>query len=469
MLRRLCRLGDGGRTLRRLLRLRDWGGTLRRLLRFGNRSGALRFRFRFGGGSRTLRRLFRLGDGGGTLRRRLRFRDGGGLGAAVRAAVLLRRLGGLRRPLLFRRAHRVQQILAGHAPARARAAHRREVYPVLRGQPRHERRDDVPTVGLHGGMRRRGFLSRGGARILGRVGASFASLARPRRANAPNAPHKLEGMAGRGRRSLGALRRIFSLGLGGIFAGGLAVHGGLGARVLRGGHRPRSAYAALAVARLFPGVVRGGCGFFLCDCLIRAFVRLFLPDIIRGGGGLFLRDGLVRLLFLSVVRGCCGLFLRDGIVRALVRLCLSVVRGCCGRFLRDSLVRAVVRLVLRVVRGGRRRFFRDGLILARVRLRRLRRLLGDALRGGRGRIRDGVDLHFADRLAHRDGLPLLDQRAGEDARIWGRRLHAHFVGDHLHQRVVFLDALSRLHQPLADDAFGHRFAHLRKFYRRSHR
>ena len=329
----------------------------------------------------------------------------------------------------------------------------------------------MPAVGLRGGMRRSGFLSRRGARILGRVGAPFASLARPRRANAPNAPHELEGMAGRGRRSLAALRRIFSLGFGGIVADGLAVHGGLVARVLRGGHRPRSAYAALAVARVFLSVrVRGGCGLFLRDGLARALVRLFLR-VVRGGCGLFLCDGIVRVLvrlFLRDGRGGCGLFLRDGLVRAVVRL----VRGRCWRFFRDSLVIAVVRVFLRVVRGGRRRFLRDGLIRAlvrRIRLRRRRRsLLGDALRGWRGRIRDCVDLHLADRLAHRDGLPLLDQRAGEDARIRGGRLHAHFVGDHLHQRVVFLDALSRLHQPLADDAFGHRFAHLRKFYRRSH-
>ena len=386
----------------------------------------------------------------------------------------------------------------------------------------------MPAVGLCGGMRRSGFLSRRGARILGRVGAPFASLARPRRANAPNAPHELEAMAGRGRRSLAALRRIFSLGLGGAFANGFAVHGGLGARVLRGGHRPRSAYAALAVVRLFPRVARDGCGRFLRVGLVRAFVRLlirvirggcrrffrngliralvrlFLRDG-RGGCGLFLRDGLVRAvvrlpgviwgrrgrflrdglvrtfvrLFLHVVRGGCGRFLRDGLVRALVRL-PGVIWGRRGRFLRDGLVRTFVRLFLHVVRGGCGRFLRDGLVRALVRLlilrvrrirlwRRCRGLLGDALRGWRGRIRDGVDLHLADRLAHRDGLPLLDQRAGEDARIRGGRLHAHFVGDHLHQRVVFLDALSRLHQPLADDAFGHRFAHLRKFYRRSHR
>ena len=160
-----------------------------------------------------------------------------------------------------------EQVLARDAASGAGAPNRRQVYAVLRRQPRHERRDDVTAVRFRD-ARRCGLVRALGERLLlQRVGASLAALPGAGRADAADAVHELEGgLRGlRGFLVLPALRRIGTLRVG----------------TLCGWHRPRAADAS--------GVFSGG-GFvrFLHGFTFTPALSLEGEGVIRRCDGRFI-------------------------------------------------------------------------------------------------------------------------------------------------------------------------------------
>ena len=93
--------------------------------------------------------------------------------------------------------------------------------------------------------------------------------------------------------------------------------------------------------------------------------------------------------------------------------------------------------------------------------RRRGRRLDFPLRGRRRRsgLRRGGRLpvlrfHFGDGRAHGHGFAFLGDDAEQLPGHRRRNLHGHLVGDHLHQRVIPFDPISRLLQPLPDGALN---------------
>ena len=79
---------------------------------------------------------------------------------------------------------------------------------------------------------------------------------------------------------------------------------------------------------------------------------------------------------------------------------------------------------------------------------------------------------FLDRSQHRadaDGRALLHLDVGENAGRRCRHLHRHLVGLELDQRLIGLDGVARLLEPLADRRLGHGFAQRRHFDLDGHR
>ena len=89
-------------------------------------------------------------------------------------------------------------------------------------------------------------------------------------------------------------------------------------------------------------------------------------------------------------------------------------------------------------------------------------------RGGRLRVcgwpRAVGSLYFGNWSAHRDGFAFLGQDFDQGAVHRGGNFHRYLVGYHFDQRLVALNPVARLLEPLADSAFDNRFADVRKFY-----
>ena len=100
----------------------------------------------------------------------------------------------------------------------------------------------------------------------------------------------------------------------------------------------------------------------------------------------------------------------------------------------------------------------------RSRLRRLRLYRCGRFRNSGGR-RLTRFTNLGDGRAHGQRFPLGGQYPQEFTLNGGRHLHGHLVGNHLNQRLVAADGITRLLQPLADGPLNHRFANVREFYR----
>ena len=113
--------------------------------------------------------------------------------------------------------------------------------------------------------------------------------------------------------------------------------------------------------------------------------------------------------------------------------------------------------VLDQVAGGAAIFRPTSDVRSRGRLSRLcrgwwLRVLGRRLGG----------LHLGDGSPHGHRFPFRDQYSQEGPINRGGHLHGHLVRDHLHQRIIPADGISRLLQPLADGALNYRFSDVGK-------